>query len=121
MVWRTVNFGGPSGRGLKMVEYNIFNKKIGFLLLVVIILFAVFLGFIFGGPTSVVNWSVIHAVAFESDDWGLAGFVPEPGLWQDLDRSIINEGPAFPEIYWESTLEDSSMSAMALGSSQSSR
>ncbi len=94
-----------------MVESNSFSGNLRLLLLVVIVLVTILLAFIAGGPTSAVDWSDICAVAFESDDWGLAGFTPQSGLWQDLDRSVLNEGPAFPEVYWESTLEDSSMVA----------
>ncbi len=64
--------------------------------------------FLFGGARSTVSWQVLRAIAIESDDWGLAGFVPHGDSWRDLDRTRLNPGP-FPEVYWLSTLEDSSM------------
>jgi len=64
--------------------------------------------FLFGGPRSAVAWRSVRAIAIESDDWGLAGFVPRGDSWRDLDRRALDPGN-FPEVYWLSTLEDSSM------------
>ena len=64
--------------------------------------------FLFGGTRSAVSWRSLRAIAIESDDWGLAGFVPHGDSWQDLDRTVLNPG-TFPDVYWLSTLEDSSM------------
>ncbi len=36
---------------------------------------------------AVVAWRELRAVALESDDWGLAGFVPRADSWQGLDRA----------------------------------
>jgi hypothetical protein len=58
------------------------------------------------GPASVVDWRRVRAVALESDDWGLAGFVPDTGAWHGLRREDLSPG-RFPEVYWNSTLEDS--------------
>ncbi len=61
-------------------------------------------------PRSVVDWRSLRAVALESDDWGLAGFVPAADSWDDLDRHGLGSD-RFPEVYWLSTLEDSAMVA----------
>lgn len=59
-----------------------------------------------GGTRSAVDWQQVHAVAFESDDWGLAGFVPTDAVLAGLDRDALTGG-RFPQVYWRSTLEDS--------------
>ncbi|MEN8005619.1 MAG: hypothetical protein ABFS42_01340 [Candidatus Krumholzibacteriota bacterium] len=64
--------------------------------------------FLFGGTRSAVCWQSLRAIAIESDDWGLAGFVPDQDSWAGLDRKLLKYG-AIPEAYWLSTLEDSSM------------
>jgi len=66
--------------------------------------------FLFGGPRSAVNWEPLRAVAIESDDWGLPGFVPGADAWDGLDRTRLDTG-RFPEVYWLSTLEDGAMVA----------
>ncbi len=66
--------------------------------------------FLLGGARSAVAWRSLRAVAIESDDWGLAGFVPDAHAWRDLDHTELNTG-SFPEVYWLSTLEDSAMVA----------
>lgn len=66
------------------------------------------------GPRSAVDWSSLRAVALESDDWGLAGFVPSAAAWDDLRREDLAPGN-FPAIYWNSTLEDSAMVADLAG------
>jgi len=66
--------------------------------------------FLFGAARSAVAWRSLRAVAIESDDWGLVGFVPDAHAWRDLDRKDLNPG-SFPEAYWLSTLEDSTMVA----------
>lgn len=58
------------------------------------------------GPRSAVDWRGLRAVALESDDWGLAGFVPSVRVWDGLRREDLSPG-GFPEVYWNSTLEDS--------------
>lgn len=62
------------------------------------------------GQRSAVDWKPLRAVVLESDDWGLAGFVPSAEAWNGLRREDLSPGP-FPEIYWNSTLEDSAMVA----------
>jgi hypothetical protein len=62
------------------------------------------------GPRSAVDWRGLRAVALESDDWGLAGFVPSARVWEGLRREDLSPG-RFPEVYWNSTLEDSAMVA----------
>ena len=64
--------------------------------------------FLMGGPRSAVAWRPLHAVVIESDDWGLPGFVPDADAWRGLSRDELETG-SFPEVYWLSTLEDSSM------------
>lgn len=59
---------------------------------------------------SLVNWREVHAVALESDDWGLPGFVPAADSWRGLDPEALGAG-RFPPIYWGSTLEDSAVVA----------
>ena len=59
-----------------------------------------------GGPESAVDWRALRAVVVESDDWGLSGFAPAADVWQGLDRNALAPGN-FPDVYWNSTLEDS--------------
>ncbi len=63
-------------------------------------------GILTGHSPSAVDWKSLRVIAFESDDWGLQGFVPDVNAWQGLDRAELAPG-RFPEVYWESTLEDS--------------
>ena len=65
-----------------------------------------------GGSRSAVDWRPVRAVVLESDDWGLAGFVPDGEAWQEVDREALRPG-RFPEVYWRSTLEDSAMVAQS--------
>lgn len=65
-------------------------------------------GFLLGGPRSLVAWEPLRPIALESDDWGLAGFVPDKSAWTGLDRQRLDTG-RFPDVYWNSTLEDSSV------------
>ncbi len=58
------------------------------------------------GQPSAVDWRRLRAVALESDDWGLAGFVPSVEAWAGLRREDLSPG-RFPDVYWHSTLEDS--------------
>jgi hypothetical protein len=64
--------------------------------------------FLFGDSRSLVDWRSLRAVVIESDDWGLAGFVPDGEAWSGLDRQALETG-SFPPVYWLSTLEDSLM------------
>ena len=64
--------------------------------------------------SAVVDWGQLRAVAFESDDWGLAGFVPSGDVWNGHQRDILSPGN-FPDVYWESTLEDSLMVSQLCG------
>ncbi len=73
----------------------------------VLILFLL-VSFITREDSGVVDWRKLRAVALESDDWGLAGFVPSKDVWLGHHREDLDPGP-FPEVYWESTLEDSMM------------
>ena len=63
---------------------------------------------------SLVDWRELKAGVFESDDWGLAGFVPRADVWLNCQRSDLNPG-RFPEVYWNSTLEDSLMVSQLSG------
>jgi len=63
-------------------------------------------GFMLGTGRSLVAWGPVRAVVFESDDWGLAGFIPDAQAWEGIDRTAVAPG-RFPEVYWGSTLEDS--------------
>jgi len=58
------------------------------------------------GPAGMVDWRAQRAIAIESDDWGLSGFVPEAAAWDGQRREDLTPGH-FPDIYWNSTLEDS--------------
>ena len=58
------------------------------------------------GPRGMVDWRAERAIAFESDDWGLSGFVPDAAAWDGLRREDLTPGN-FPPVYWNSTLEDS--------------
>ncbi len=78
-----------------------------FLLFLVLVLIA---GFFAGGTVSLVPWREIRAVVIESDDWGLAGFIPTAGALDGIDRNRLSPG-RFPAVYWGSTLEDSTMVA----------
>lgn len=64
------------------------------------------LGLLTAGQPGAVDWRRLRAVALESDDWGLAGFVPSVAAWSGLERDALSPG-RFPEVYWNSTLEDS--------------
>lgn len=75
------------------------------LLLVLPVLLAV-VALVTAGPQGMVDWRALKAVTIESDDWGLSGFVPEPAAWDGRRREDLTPGH-FPEIYWNSTLEDS--------------
>jgi hypothetical protein len=61
-----------------------------------------------GAPRAVVDWRTVRAVAIQSDDWGLAGFVPRSDSWQGLEREAVSPG-RFPPVYWGSTLEDAAV------------
>lgn len=65
------------------------------------------LGFVLGQSPSLVSWSHLKPIVIESDDWGLAGFSPSADAWNGIDRQDLAPG-RFPEVYWNSTLEDSS-------------
>ncbi|MBK8166020.1 MAG: hypothetical protein IPK64_08640 [bacterium] len=64
------------------------------------------LAFLTAGQPGAVDWRRLRAVALHSDDWGLAGFVPSVDAWVGLDRAALSPG-RFPDVYWNSTLEDS--------------
>lgn len=64
------------------------------------------LGLLTAGQPGAVDWRRLRAIALESDDWGLAGFVPSVDAWNGLERDALSPG-RFPEVYWNSTLEDS--------------
>jgi len=61
-----------------------------------------------GSTRTVVDWRALRAIALESDDWGLAGFVPHADSWAGLNRESLNPG-RFPAVYWLSTLEDAAV------------
>jgi hypothetical protein len=67
-------------------------------------------GWLTAGPRGLVDWRALQAVALESDDWGLSGFVPSAAAWDGLRREDLAPGN-FPAVYWNSTLEDSAMVA----------
>ncbi len=82
-----------------------------FLSLLMLVLAA---GFFLGGTVSLVPWRDVRAVVIESDDWGLAGFIPRAGALDGIDRQQLSPG-RFPAVYWGSTLEDSTMVADLAG------
>ena len=81
------------------------RKRIGSGIVVVFGLGLLLAALALGGPRSAIDWRDQQAVAFQSDDWGLAGFVPTADFWQGLDREALDPG-RFPPVYWQSTLED---------------
>ncbi len=66
------------------------------------------------GQAALVDWSRAHAVVFESDDWGLCGFVPRADALQGLATDSLRAGRV-PPVYWGSTLEDSAAVAALAG------
>lgn len=68
------------------------------------------ISFLAAQPRSRVDFGSFPVVAVESDDWGLAGFVPHPGALAGVDRERLAPG-RFPPVYWGSTLEDSAQVA----------
>jgi hypothetical protein len=68
------------------------------------------MGFLGHETPGMIDWRSMRAVAFESDDWGLAGFVPSADVWDGIPKEDLTPG-RFPEVYWHSTLEDSLMVA----------
>ena len=75
--------------------------------LVVLVLVVLGTGLIDHKQRSLVDWSRVRAVAIQSDDWGLCGFVPNDSALEGLDPDSLG-GTKFPPAYWRSTLEDSS-------------
>jgi hypothetical protein len=63
-----------------------------------------------GTQRSTVDWRRARAVVFESDDWGLCGFVPDREALKGLDRERL--AGRLIESYWETTLEDSTTVAV---------
>ncbi len=76
--------------------------------IVLLVLGVFFSSFFLGTPVSLVAWGDLRGIAIESDDWGLAGFIPSANALEGLDRSLLGPG-CFPPVYWGSTLEDSGM------------
>jgi hypothetical protein len=64
-------------------------------------------GLLWGRQPAGTDWQRARAVCIESDDWGLCGFVPDSAALRGLDRQALVPG-SLPEVYWLSTLEDSS-------------
>ena len=65
-------------------------------------------GMVWGRSPAMVDWTRVRAVCIESDDWGLCGFLPDTTALVGLDREDLSPGE-FPEVYWGSTLEDSTV------------
>jgi len=86
------------------LKRNLTRFGIGYLLLVALALLLV--AWVLGSPRSQVDWREVRAVAFESDDWGFCGFIPDTTVWRGLDPAVLDAGK-IPEVYWGSTLEDS--------------
>lgn len=89
---------------------HLWNKSVKWIsgLLLAGLIFVIFI--ITTESSSVVDWTRQRAVVLESDDWGLAGFVPSAEVWHGHQRENLVPGN-FPGVYWESTLEDSTMVA----------
>lgn len=64
------------------------------------------IGFADHKQRALVDWSSVRALAIQSDDWGLRGFVPDAESLTDFDTERLG-GTRFPPVYWRSTLEDS--------------
>ena len=90
------------------------KRRLSWFLAIPVLAGLVGLFLVLGRPTGAINWRAMRAVALESDDWGLMGFVPAAGSWEGLDREAIGSG-SFPKVYWSSTLEDSNMVADLCG------
>ncbi len=71
-------------------------------------------GMVWGRSPAGTDWQRVRAVCIESDDWGLCGFVPDSTALVALDRGALAPG-RLPEIYWLSTLEDSTAVAALCG------
>jgi hypothetical protein len=82
------------------------SKLVGFIAVVLFCLSSLVVAMLLTSARSAVNWQQVRAVAIESDDWGLAGFTPSESSWRGVDRKSLQTG-RFPEVYWNSTLEDS--------------
>ena len=80
------------------------------LLLVLAIGLGVVSGLVWGRSRAQVDWQRARVVCIQSDDWGLCGFLPDSTALVGLDRQALSPGD-FPEVYWNSTLEDSAMVA----------
>ncbi len=63
-------------------------------------------GLIAGQHRSAVDWRRARVVGLGSDDWGLAGFLPDSAAIADLDREALAPGSII-DVYWHSTFEDS--------------
>ncbi len=90
------------------------NKFVILGLFLALVLLCFGIGLVTLGSPGLVDWRELRAVTFESDDWGLAGFVPSANVWNGLNREELIPGH-FPPVYWNSTLEDSLMVAELCG------
>ena len=110
MGWPTEISGGPAGGRIPLDGVFLVIKRLSWFVLILVFVGLLGITLILGKPTGSVDWRALRAVALESDDWGLQGFIPAADSWEGLDRAGIAPG-SFPEVYWSSTLEDSTMVA----------
>src|SRR6056300_658039 len=75
-----------------------------------VLLLGLAVGMVWGRSPAAVDWAGVRALCIESDDWGLCGFLPDTGAVSGLNREHLAPGE-FPEVYWHSTLEDSTVVA----------
>ncbi len=75
-----------------------------------ILLLGLAVGMVWGRSPAAVDWGRARAICIESDDWGLCGFLPDSTALAGLVPDELSPGE-FPEVYWRSTLEDSTVLA----------
>lgn len=75
-----------------------------------VLLLGLAIGMVWGRSPAAVDWARARAICIESDDWGLCGFLPDTTALVGLSREKLDPGE-FPEVYWRSTLEDSTVLA----------
>jgi len=80
------------------------RTRLAWLLAASAVLGSLVAGFVDHRPRALVDWRSLRAVALESDDWGLPGYVPDAHALDGVDRAALG-GTHFPDVYWNSTLE----------------
>ena len=73
-----------------------------------------FVAALLGNRASTVDWTRARAVVFESDDWGLCGFLPDHATLVAFGTAMP-QNSRYPPVYGGSTLEDSTAVADLCG------